>query len=67
MKRDGTPRGRRLLLFLSGAAVGSLVGVVLGAVLSAPLGQAIAPLVHSLLERLFGRRDEELRFELLLQ
>jgi uncharacterized membrane protein YfcA len=67
MKRDGTPRGRRLLLFLSGAAVGSVVGVVLGAILSAPLGQAIAPVVHWLLERLFGRRDEELRFELLLQ
>ena len=67
MERDGTPRRRRLFLFLAGAAVGSLAGVVLGAVLSAPLGQAITPLVHSLLERIFGRRDEELRFELLLQ
>jgi len=67
MERDGTPRRRRLLLFLAGAAVGSMAGVVLGAILSAPLGQAIAPLVHWLLERLFGRRDEELRFELLLQ
>jgi hypothetical protein len=59
--RDG------LLPFLAGAAVGSVVGVVVGALFSAPVAHALASVTEEALERLFGRRDEELRFELLLQ
>lgn len=64
--KGGTERVR-LLPFLAGAAVGSVVGVVVGALLGAPLGHAIESVTEGALDRLFGRRDEELRFELLLQ
>ncbi len=57
----------RLLPFLVGAAVGSLLGVVVGALLGAPIVHAIESVTEGALDRLFGRRDEELRFELLLQ
>ena len=57
----------RLLPFLAGAALGSLVGVVVGALIGPPLGHAIESVTDQALDRLFGRRDEELRFELLLQ
>lgn len=62
----GTERVR-LLPFLIGAAVGSVFGVVVGALLGAPLGHAIESVTGGALDRFFGRRDEELRFELLLQ
>lgn len=63
---DSRQRGR-LFPFLIGAAVGSVFGVVLGVLIGAPLGQAIETVTDEALDRLFGRRDEELRFELLLQ
>ena len=64
---DGRTGRIRLLPFLAGAAFGSLLGVVVGALISAPLGHAIESLTEGVLDRFFGRRDEELRFELLLQ
>ncbi len=57
----------RVLPFLIGAAVGSVCGMVIGALLGAPLGHAIESLTEGAIDRLSGRRDEELRFELLLQ
>ena len=57
----------RVLPFLVGAAGGSVCGVVVGALIGAPLGHAIESMTEGALDRLFGRRDEELRFELLLQ
>lgn len=57
----------KLLPFFVGAAVGSVLGMVIGALIGAPLGQAIESMTEEALDRLFGRRDEELRFELLSQ
>lgn len=56
-----------LFPFLIGAAVGSLFGVVIGAIFGGPLGHAIENATDSTIDRVFGKRDEELRFELLLQ
>lgn len=53
--------------FLIGAALGSLVGIIIGALFGAPLGDAIETATEGTLDRVFGKRDEELRFELLLQ
>ncbi len=64
---NGTKPRVRLFPFLLGAAVGSLVGVVIGAIFGGPLGDAIENATEGTLARVFGRRDEELRFELLLQ
>jgi hypothetical protein len=64
---NGTSSRIRLLPFLVGAAVGSLVGVFIGALFGAPLGDAIENVTEGTLDRVFGKRDEELRFELLLQ
>ncbi|HET8627059.1 MAG TPA: hypothetical protein VFL91_06555 [Thermomicrobiales bacterium] len=57
----------RLLPFLAGAAIGSLCGVVIGALVGGPLSHALAAVTNETLERFFGRDDEELRFDLLLQ
>jgi hypothetical protein len=64
---NGTSVRVPLFPFLIGAAVGSLVGVLLGAIFGAPLGQAIENATEGTIDRVFGKRDEELRFELLLQ
>ncbi|CAA9557301.1 MAG: hypothetical protein AVDCRST_MAG18-780 [uncultured Thermomicrobiales bacterium] len=64
---NGTSSRIRLLPFLVGAAVGSLIGVFIGALFGAPLGDAIENVTEGTLDRVFGKRDEELRFELLLQ
>ena len=64
---NGTSGQIRLLPFLVGAAVGSLVGIVIGALFGAPLGDAIENATEGTLDRVFGKRDDELRFELLLQ
>ena len=64
---NGTSSRIRLLPFLAGAAVGSLIGVFIGALFGAPLGDAIENVTEGALDRVFGKRDEELRFELLLQ
>ncbi len=56
-----------LLPFLIGAALGSLVGVFIGAFFGAPLGDALENATEGTLDKVFGKRDEELRFELLLQ
>lgn len=63
----GTNGQVRLFPFLIGAAVGSLVGVLIGALLGGTLGHAIETATEGAVDRVFGRRDEELRFELLLQ
>lgn len=64
---NGTSSRVRLLPFFVGAAVGSLVGIVIGALFGAPLGDAIEHATEGTLDRVFGKRDDELRFELLLQ
>jgi len=64
---DGATSRVRLFPFLIGAAVGSVVGVVVGALLSGPLGHALEAATESTVDRVFGHRDEELRFELLVQ
>ena len=64
---NGTSGRVPLFPFLIGAAVGSLVGVLLGAIFGAPLGHAIENATEGTIDRVFGKRDEELRFELLLQ
>jgi hypothetical protein len=64
---NGTSGPVRLFPFLLGAAVGSLVGVLIGALFGGPLGDAIENATEGTLDRVFGKRDEELRFELLLQ
>jgi len=63
----GTNSQVPLFPFLIGAAVGSLVGVLIGALLGGTLGHAIETATEGAVDRVFGRRDEELRFELLLQ
>lgn len=62
-------RARRIRLFpfFAGAAVGSLLGLLVGALFGGSLGQSIEALTAEALDRLFGRRDEELRLDLLLQ
>jgi hypothetical protein len=64
---NGTSSRLRLLPFFVGAALGSLIGVFIGALFGAPLGDAIENVTEGTLDRVFGKRDEELRFELLLQ
>lgn len=64
---NGTSGRVPLLPFLVGAAVGSLFGVVIGAIFGGPLGHAIENATEGTIDRVFGKRDEELRFELLLQ
>lgn len=64
---NGEPTRVKLLPFLAGAAVGGACGIVIGALLGAPLGQALAGVCKNSVERLFGRDDNELRFDLLLQ
>lgn len=44
-----------------------MVGIVIGALFGAPLGDAIENATEGALDRVFGKRDDELRFELLLQ
>ena len=57
----------RFFPFLIGAVVGSLIGMLLGSLFGAPLGNAIENATEGAVDRVFGKRDEELRFELLLQ
>jgi hypothetical protein len=57
----------RLFPFLIGAAIGSVVGMLLGSIFGAPLGHALENATEGAVDRVFGKRDEELRFELLLQ
>ena len=57
----------RVFPFLIGAVIGSLVGMLLGSLFGAPLGHAIEKTTEGAVDRVFGKRDEELRFELLLQ
>ncbi len=66
-RMNGTKPRVRLFPFLLGAAIGSLVGVIIGAIFGGPLGDAIENATEGALGRAFGKRDEELRFELLLQ
>lgn len=61
------PERAKIVPFLAGAAVGGVCGVILGALLGAPLGQALTSVGGNTIERLFGRHDNELRFDLLLQ
>lgn len=64
---NGTSGRVPLFPFLIGAAVGSLVGLLIGAIFGGPLGQAIEGATEGTIDRVFGKRDEELRFDLLLQ
>ena len=57
--------GLRLFPFLIGAVVGSVVGMLLGSLFGAPLGHALENATEGAVDRVFGKRDEELRFELL--
>lgn len=57
----------RVLPFLVGAAFGSIVGMLIGSLFGAPLGHALENATEGAVDRVFGKRDEELRFELLLQ
>lgn len=64
---NGTSRPVRLFPFLIGAVVGSAIGLIVGALFGSSLGHAIESATEGTLDRVFGHRDEELRFELLLQ
>ena len=64
---NGTNGQVHLFPFLIGAALGSLVGVLIGALLGGTFGHAIETATEGAVDRVFGRRDEELRFELLMQ
>jgi hypothetical protein len=41
--------------------------MLLGSLFGAPLGHALENATEGAVDRVFGKRDEELRFELLLQ
>lgn len=64
---NNQPARSKVLPFIAGAAVGGLCGIVVGALLGGPLGHALTGVCGNAVERLFGRNDSELRFDLLLQ
>jgi hypothetical protein len=61
---DGMGRPK---VFGAGVSLGMLAGILIGSVVTLWLGDAAVDLAHRVIERVSGRDDRNINFELLLQ
>jgi hypothetical protein len=61
---DGMGRPK---VFGAGVSLGMLAGILIGSLVTMWLGDAAIDLAHRMIERVSGRDDRNINFELLLQ
>ena len=61
---DGIGRPK---VFGAGVSLGMLAGILIGSLVTLWLGDAALDLAHRMIERVSGRDDRNINFELLLQ